>query len=160
MTDEVKTLTQQEVQAIFAKMQLAYGKKFSEQWACVPLEALMEDWAERLGDYTGDADAIAYAMRHMKPAFPPTAMEFAELCEKFAQERLAQARKAAQEEYEQLMTPDGKEWVWVAVEGGMQPQLRDIGSGLPRAPVAKVVREKARALMEQRGKLQLLEVTW
>lgn len=157
MTEEVKTLTQQEVQAIFAKMQLAYGKKFSEQWACVPIEAVMEDWAERLGDYAGDAEALAYAMRHMNPAFPPTAMEFAELCRRCVSKRLEAEQAAAWREYEALLAPDGMEWceVWINPPDGYTvgkwaKKLLPKGSGWQRTdPPADVV-AKAKETMKER----------
>ena len=144
----MKTLTHEETQGIFAKMQVRYGRSFDEKWRDIPLEALYSDWAEMLGDYTGDTEALTYALRHMPPAFPPTAMEFLQLCEKAAALRDERERAEAQEEYERLMTPDGNEWVW---DGGRMI-LMPLGSGMRRAPVPPHVRERAKALMTERGK--------
>lgn len=101
---ERKKLTDAETQTIFTRLKLAYGSAFAAKWQDIPLADVMDDWAMRLGAYTGDADALSYALEHLPADFPPTAMAFAELCEqavkwrelsKFYKARLPQEPKLA-----------------------------------------------------------------
>ena len=146
---EAKFLTREETRQLFAKLTLAYGTKFRERWQDVPWEAVMADWAERLGEFTGDAEAIACALRNINPSFPPTAMEFGALCQQAVMARDAERERQERLQHERALTPEGMEWVWerVRYEGApplcaptRRPVLRAIGSGLPRAPAPQRMR--------------------
>lgn len=157
---DTKFLTREEVQNLFAKLTVAYGVKFRERWQDVPWEAVMADWAERLGEFTGDAEAIAEALRRVNPAFPPTAMEFKELCQSAVNARERERDEQLRREYERLLTPEGMEWVWVPLAGCVgigQPTrkvaLRPKGSGFAPAPVPDVVRQRARLALQERDDL-------
>ena len=159
---ERKTLTRDETQAIFAKLQIFYGKKFAEMWSCVPIEAVMDDWAERLGAYAGDAEALAYGLEHLPPSFPPTAAEFSELCERGAMYRRQREREALQREFDALAAPEGMEWVSVfePVRGRKDfwvTKLLPVGSCWKRTNPPDEVRQKVLQMMQERGlKVELL----
>lgn len=121
MTDH-KKLTDAETQTIFTRLKLAYGSAFAAKWQDIPLADVMDDWAMRLGAYTGDAEALSYALEHLPADFPPTAMAFAELCAQAAMWRSVR-------EYEAARVPHGKKTVLVACEvddgcGGKNKRLR------------------------------------
>lgn len=157
--DEKKAMSMEDARRIITRLQLAYGKAFGDKWQDVPLDALIADWAERLGKYAGDDEVIAYAMEHLPPAFPPTAMEFAELCENGASRRWWREREAAKREFAQLVTPDGMEWVAVwgdRAKGEYSAELRPIGSGLQRIAPPREVVQRAEAAMK--GRLALVRL--
>ena len=155
--DEKKVMSMDDARRIITRLQLAYGKAFGDKWQDVPLDALIADWAERLGKYAGDDEVIAYAMEHIPPAFPPTAMEFSELCEVAAAKRRQREREAAQREFEQLVTPEGMEWVWVNYNTPRAKlELLPIGSGWRKAQPPESAKAKARETMKQRGKMQMI----
>lgn len=157
---EAKTLTDEEVRTLFRRLRIAYGSAFSAKWQGIPMEEVMRDWALRLGVYSGDAEALGYGLEHLPHDFPPTAMAFAALCESAVRQRTQREMEAAQLEYEQLVTPAGKEWVWVSfMKSGLhfsRKELRLIGSGLTPTSAPDNARKKAEKIMELRGKLHLM----
>lgn len=160
--DEKKVMSVDDARRIITRLQLAYGKAFGDKWQDVPLDALIADWAQRLGAYAGDDEAVAYALEHLPPAFPPTAMEFAELCERGAMYRRQRESEAAQREFDALVAPEGMEWcaVWINPPGGniggIVKKLMPKGSGWQRTdPPADVV-EKAKETMK--GRFALVRV--
>lgn len=163
MSEAKPCLSEQQAKTIIARLQLAYGKTFTDKWQDVPQDALIADWAQRLGAYASDDEAVAYALEHLPPAFPPTAMEFAELCERGAMYRRQRERKELQREFDALVAPDGMEWchVWEpwGTLGRTVRKLMPIGSGCRRASPPDEVAQKARDTMQRRGlKVELL--TW
>ena len=66
------------VDAIFARLSLAYGARFREQWEGLQPEHVKAAWKAELRGVT--ADGIAYALAHLNPDFPPNAMQFVALC--------------------------------------------------------------------------------
>ena len=154
--DEKKVMSVDDARRIITRLQLAYGKAFGDKWQDVPLDALIADWAQRLGAYAGDDEAVAYALEHLPPAFPPTAMEFAELCERGAMYRRRRESEAAQREFDALVAPEGMEWcaVWINppgyTAGKTVKKLMPKGSGWRRTdPPADVV-AKAKETMKER----------
>ena len=161
MSEAKPCLSEQQAKTIIARLQLAYGKTFTDKWQDVPQDALIADWAQRLGAYAGDDEAVAYALEHLPPSFPPTAMEFAELCERGAMYRRQRERKELQREFDALVAPEGMEWchVWepYGALGRTVRKLMPIGSGWRRASPPDEVAQKARETMQQRGlKVELL----
>lgn len=153
-----QTLTHEEVQTIFMRLRIAYGSAFTAKWQGIPMEAVMRDWALRLGAYSGDAEVLGYGLEHLPPDFPPTAMAFAAVCEKYARER-------AKQEHTLLMTPEGMEWVWTDCEAkdacgrpmrARKPTLLPTGSGRDKAPIPESVRKRADDYLERKGKLHLI----
>ena len=156
MSEAKPCLSEQQAKTIIARLQLAYGKTFTDKWQDVPQDALIADWAQRLGAYAGDDEAVDYALEHLPPAFPPTAMEFAELCERGAMYRRRRESEAAQREFDALVAPEGMEWcaVWINppgyTAGKTVKKLMPKGSGWRRTdPPADVV-AKAKETMKER----------
>lgn len=158
--EEKKSLTKAETKNLFSRLELVYGAALRARWQDLPWTEVMGDWAARLGDFTGDSEAINYALEHLPDDFPPTVIAFKKLCEQGAKERAEREREAVRLELERQFTPEGKEWVWITFDeddgcGGtsqrMRRELVAIGSGLPRAPVPADVRAKVDEEMRKRG---------
>ena len=82
-------LSDQWVARIFDRMLGRYGNQFSAKFSRietinkVPTDVGMlgakEAWAEELGGFADNPDAIADALKNLPPDFPPNAIQFAEL---------------------------------------------------------------------------------
>lgn len=69
------------VDKIFQTLLFSYGSKFSSQWHGVDPEPLKAHWADKLGGFRENPEAIAHALRSLEDApFPPTLPEFVALC--------------------------------------------------------------------------------
>ncbi len=74
------------VEKIFARLLGIYGRQFSDKFSRMVgnVDAGMENakqvWAEELAGFGDQPDAIAYALKNLDPRFPPSALEFRELC--------------------------------------------------------------------------------
>jgi hypothetical protein len=66
------------VDAIFARLKLAYGNRFDDQWGAIPAEKVKAAWAHELAGVT--SGGIAHALAHLHPDLPPNAMQFRALC--------------------------------------------------------------------------------
>lgn len=66
------------IEAIHAKLTLAYGPRFKDQYTGLDQDAVIQSWAEMLR-WTR-AEGIRYALEHLPPDFPPNAMQFKALC--------------------------------------------------------------------------------
>lgn len=66
------------VDAIFARLLLAYGTRFDAQWGAIPAASVKVAWAAELAGIT--SGGIAYALAHLPPDFPVNAMQFRTLC--------------------------------------------------------------------------------
>ena len=69
------------VEALFTKLQLAYGRDFLGRWEGTDLDSVKADWGHELGGFESHPEAIAYALAHLPPA-APTVMEFRAICRK------------------------------------------------------------------------------
>lgn len=69
------------VEALFTKLQLAYGRDFIGRWEGVDLNDVKTDWGHELAGFEGCPEAIAYALAHLPPK-APTVMEFRDICRK------------------------------------------------------------------------------
>ena len=68
------------VEKLFAKLTVTYGRDFSARWEGLDPDAVKADWAETLGGYVANPDAIGYALEHLPADKPPTVLSFAEIC--------------------------------------------------------------------------------
>jgi hypothetical protein len=76
MTPE--TFSAEWVDAIFARLSLAYGQRFTAQWEGLNPEHVKASWRRELQGIT--SRGIAYALGHLPGDFPPNAMQFKALC--------------------------------------------------------------------------------
>lgn len=72
-------LPQQWIDRIFERLTLTYGRDFLERWRGIDLDAVKADWAIVLGGMRDHPDMLAYALQHLPPDRPPTALQFREL---------------------------------------------------------------------------------
>jgi hypothetical protein len=73
------------VDSLFAKLTVTYGQDFLRRWEGVPMDTVKADWAEALGGYEKNPEAIAFALTILDPAKPPTVLQFAEMCRRAPQ---------------------------------------------------------------------------
>lgn len=66
------------VDAIFCRLELAYGTRFDAQWGAIPAASVKVAWAAELAGIT--SGGIAYALAHLPPDYPVNAMQFRALC--------------------------------------------------------------------------------
>lgn len=67
---------------LFAKLMLAYGRKWLSAWEGLDIDAVKADWSLRLAPFATreGVQAIAWVIENALPAdWPPTALEFVEL---------------------------------------------------------------------------------
>jgi hypothetical protein len=94
-----------------------YGNRFASQWDGADIQNVKQVWAEELGGFSEMPEAIGYAFKNLDPKFPPSALEFKELC-----------RRAPRKEVMALphkLTPE-------EIERNRQ-RIAEIASGLGRA---------------------------
>ena len=65
---------------IFGKMGAIYGAAFMRHWDGVDINLVRQTWMEILGRYTTYRPIIDWALNHMNPDYPPSALAFKELC--------------------------------------------------------------------------------
>lgn len=74
------------VEKIFARLLGIYGRQFSDKFSRMVgnIDAGMENakqvWSEELAGFSDHPEAIAHALKNLDPKFPPSALEFRELC--------------------------------------------------------------------------------
>lgn len=66
------------VDAIFARLTLAYGLRFTQQWDGLNPEHVKASWRKEMQGIT--SRGIAYALQHLPGDYPPNAMQFRALC--------------------------------------------------------------------------------
>lgn len=66
------------VDAIFARLTVAYGDRFLAQWPGQSPDIVKAHWGSVLTGVT--SGGIAYALQHLTPDYPPNAMQFDRLC--------------------------------------------------------------------------------
>ncbi len=66
------------VDAVFARLSLAYGVRFTQQWEGLNPEHVKASWRRELDGIT--SRGIAYALQHLPRDYPPNAMQFRALC--------------------------------------------------------------------------------
>jgi hypothetical protein len=66
------------VDAIFARLTVAYGDRFLAQWPGQQPDIVKAHWGAVLHGVS--SGGIAYALQHLPPDYPPNAMQFDRLC--------------------------------------------------------------------------------
>ena len=114
------------VERIFSRLMGIYGNQFAAKWDGCDLENVKQVWAEELGGFHDQPEAIAYALKHLDQKFPPSALEFKELCRKSPRkevpmltytptaeeiERAQAAAKQAQQAVRPAGNRDMMEWI-------------------------------------------------
>jgi hypothetical protein len=66
------------VDAIFARLRLAYGERFVAQYGPLDPEQVKADWANTLDGIT--SGGVRHAYDHLPPDYPPNALQFRALC--------------------------------------------------------------------------------
>jgi len=108
------------VDSLFARLQVRYGAAWNRMWEGVDIAAVKADWAAELGGFSTLPDAIAYALEHLPPDFPPTCTAFRALCIARPEPKLKQlpAPKASEESVKSAQAsvsrltsaPGNKDW--------------------------------------------------
>ena len=65
---------------IFGRMGAIYGASFTRHWDGVDVGLVRQTWLELLGKYATYRPSMDYALKHMNPDYPPSALAFAKLC--------------------------------------------------------------------------------
>lgn len=68
------------IDSIFANMTVRYGSAWLAKWNGVDIAAVKADWADVLGGFQANPDAIKHALGSLPDDFPPTATQFRALC--------------------------------------------------------------------------------
>jgi hypothetical protein len=69
------------INALFQKLSVVYLRKFQESMDGVPLDAVKQEWAGELGEFTRPQIVAALAKLKVRyPTWPPTLYEFRNLC--------------------------------------------------------------------------------
>lgn len=90
-----QTLPRQAIDRLFDRLYSIYGNQFTAKFGRVVdgkdvgIEMAKVGWAEELGGFSGNLDAIAYGLKILPSDFPPNAVQFAELCRKAPKEENA-----------------------------------------------------------------------
>lgn len=66
------------VDAIFARLTVAYGDRFLAQWPGQQPDVVKAHWGAVLAGIS--SGGISYALGHLPPDYPPNAMQFDRLC--------------------------------------------------------------------------------
>lgn len=69
------------VEALFTKLQLAYGRDFIGRWEGVDLNDVKTDWGHELAGFERHPECIAYALANL-PMKAPSVIEFRALARK------------------------------------------------------------------------------
>ena len=68
------------VKSLFARLQVRYGSAWNRMWDGVDMDAVMADWADELGGFANNPDAIKRALANLPPDRPPTLGQFRAIC--------------------------------------------------------------------------------
>lgn len=68
------------IEVIFTKLTLVYGRDFLGRWEGLDLAAVKADWGHELAGLK--PESIAFALKHLPSAKPPTVFEFREIARK------------------------------------------------------------------------------
>lgn len=66
------------VKAIFTRLTIVYGVRFTQQWPGLDPEKVISVWAAELDGIT--SGGMAHALSNLPPDFPPNPMQFRALC--------------------------------------------------------------------------------
>lgn len=65
---------------VFGRMGAIYGAAFMRHWEGVDVMLVRQTWEEMLGIFLTYRPKLDYALKHMDPSFPPSALAFKNLC--------------------------------------------------------------------------------
>jgi hypothetical protein len=68
------------VDAIFRKLTLVYGSAFLKRWEGIEIDAVKADWAHELSGLAKKPEFIKHALENLPVSYPPTVLEFRQLC--------------------------------------------------------------------------------
>jgi hypothetical protein len=68
------------VESLFARLTIRYGSAFMRQYADIDADAVKADWADVLGGFAGQPEAIRYALENLPADKPPNAGQFRLMC--------------------------------------------------------------------------------
>lgn len=68
------------VDSLFARLQVRYGAAWNRMWEGIDIAAVKADWAEELGGFHKNPDAIKRALEQLPANWPPTVAQFKALC--------------------------------------------------------------------------------
>lgn len=68
------------VDSLMARLAVRYGAAFMRQYEGIDVSLVRADWADVLGGFCGRPDAIRYALDHLPPDRPVTALQFRAIC--------------------------------------------------------------------------------
>jgi hypothetical protein len=78
-TSETKPLPREWIDKLFAKFMARYGQLFKDRFAGIPMDMVMDEWANELAGFTGpELQRGLDGCRALK--FPPTLPEFMAMC--------------------------------------------------------------------------------
>ena len=135
------------VEKLFRKLSARYGKAFLGQYDGIPLQDVMDDWADELGGFAQRPEAIAHAVAHL-PERAPNVSQFRALCVGAPVQAIAlppvpadPARVHAEiAKIDRSQPQDSRYTGWIG------RGLADLEAGINRSPlVAKMIREAAAA---------------
>lgn len=72
--------TEEGLDYIFGYMQAVYGASFSRHWEQVDPDLVRSVWAEELGKFLRYKPTLKYALGHLPPNMPPSAIAFRNIC--------------------------------------------------------------------------------
>lgn len=83
-------LSDRAISRVFDRLLGRYGNQFTAKFSRIEIHndvetdvgmlGAKEAWAEELGGFAENLDAIAYALKNLPTDFPPNALQFADLC--------------------------------------------------------------------------------
>lgn len=68
------------VDALFARLAVRYGTAWAAKWEGLDMAAVRADWAEELGGFGANPEALKRALANLPPDRPPTVAQFRALC--------------------------------------------------------------------------------
>ncbi len=66
------------IDALFARLTGLYGNRFTNMWTGIDSDLVRKTWASELAGM--QPASIKYALEHLPAEFPPSALQFKELC--------------------------------------------------------------------------------
>lgn len=91
-------LSDEWIDAIFARLTLRYGKAFLNRWEGINIDAVKADWACALAGLQDKPNAIRYALNNMPAEYPPTVGRFRDVCNRAPEYTKVLPRPVASEE--------------------------------------------------------------
>lgn len=68
------------VDRIFDKMAVTYGSAWLNKWEGLDIASVKANWGHELRGFQQSPQAIKYALEHLPSDFPPTVLQFRDMC--------------------------------------------------------------------------------